>query len=300
MTGSLNGFLRHIHICNPVIREPFLPWLIDGQVAGWVRPGFANRLLEWDNYFHRASDGLVLSDSLASYEQRSAALAEVLETLSAELAAPLLGELYPVTASSRDQALCEVDRNFASYFGIRSFGQHMNAYVRKDGELLMWIGKRASDRKICPGKLDNMVAGGLPAGSPLISNLIKESDEEAGLSEQYARQAIPVGLVTYTRVTEHGLRPDVLYCYDLELPEDFVPRNLDGEVERFLLLPIKEVTEIVRRSDDFKLNCNLVLIDFLIRHGLIEPEDPDYLSIITGLRARLDFTAPMAYSVEEM
>ena len=27
-----------------------------------------------------------------------------------------------------------------------------------------------------------------------------------------------------------GLKPDVLFCYDLELPGDFVPRPQDGEV----------------------------------------------------------------------
>lgn len=27
-----------------------------------------------------------------------------------------------------------------------------------------------------------------------------------------------------------GLKPDVLFCYDLELPRDFVPTPLDGEV----------------------------------------------------------------------
>jgi hypothetical protein len=30
-----------------------------------------------------------------------------------------------------------------------------------------------------------------------------------------------------------------------------------------------------------------VIIDFLIRHGLISPDDPDYLALIQGLRAPL-------------
>ena len=34
----------------------------------------------------------------------------------------------------------------------------------------------------------------------------------------------------------------------------------------------------------FKFNCNLVLIDFFVRHGLIGPEDPDYVAICRGLR----------------
>ena len=99
-----------------------------------------------------------------------------------------------------------------------------------------------------------------------------------------AAKARPVGALSYNRVADRGFRPDVLYCYDIELPGDFQPRNTDGEVEEFLLLPIGEVMDIVRDTDDFKLNCNLVVIDFLVRHGLIGPEHEDYLAIVGGMR----------------
>ena len=84
-----------------------------------------------------------------------------------------------------------------------------------------------------------------------------------------------------------GFRRDVLYCYDLELPEDFVPQNTDGEVEAFMLLPLAEVAAIVHETDDFKLNCNLVIIDFLIRHGWLDPQTPEYLALVLGLRQPL-------------
>ncbi len=44
----------------------------------------------------------------------------------------------------------------------------------------------------------------------------------------------------------------------------------------------------VRTSDDFKFNVNLVLIDFALRHGLVTPDDPEYLQLVTGLRRGLD------------
>lgn len=31
-------------------------------------------------------------------------------------------------------------------------------------------------------------------------------------------------------MAEEGLKPDVLFCYDLQLPADFVPKPQDGEV----------------------------------------------------------------------
>jgi hypothetical protein len=45
--------------------------------------------------------------------------------------------------------------------------------------------------------------------------------------------------------------------------------------------------EIVRGSAQFKLNCNLVVMDFLVRHGYLSQESPDYLRIIQGLRSPL-------------
>ena len=53
-------------------------------------------------------------------------------------------------------------------------------------------------------------------------------------------------------------------------------------------MPIAEVAEIVRGSRDvFKFNCSLVVIDFLIRHGQIGPEHPEYFYLVTGLRGAI-------------
>ena len=109
-----------------------------------------------------------------------------------------------------------------------------------------------------------------------------------GVPQAMARRAVPVSVVSYRRVAERGLRRDVLYCYDLELPEDFEPRNTDGEVESFMCLPVEDVAQIVRDTDEFKLNCNLVIIDFLVRHGVIDPGMPGYLDLVLGLRQPLN------------
>ena len=96
---------------------------------------------------------------------------------------------------------------------------------------------------------------------------------------------VPVGAITYLMETEDGLKPDVMFCYDLELDASFTPRNTDGEIEGFELWPIRRLAERVRDTDDFKFNVNLVVIDFLIRHGYLKPDDePDYLALLAGLR----------------
>ncbi len=281
------SFLRHIQACNSPVEEPFLRWRIGSRVYGWVRPAFARHLQRFPAVFDVSEKGIQTPGGL-SQGALSERLADLARTLAAEgIVPPLLDEPYPVTAGGRGEAIASVDRVLAAYLGLRSFGQHLNGYVREGDRIMMWIGRRARDRLIFPGALDNLVAGGLPHAVSLQENLIKESWEEAGMPASLAQNAVPVGALSYNRVAERGFRPDVLYCYDIELPRDFEPRNTDGEVEKFMLLPIEQVMEIVHDSDEFKLNCNLVVIDFLVRHGLIGPSDPEYLDIVGGLRAPL-------------
>jgi len=88
--------------------------------------------------------------------------------------------------------------------------------------------------------------------------------------------------------TELGIRDDVLFVYDLETPADFVPKNQDGEIVQFELIPASAVLDRVRTSDDFKFNVNLVILDFALRHGMLRPDDPEYLDVATGLHRPLD------------
>jgi isopentenyldiphosphate isomerase len=284
------SYLRHIEACNPPLDEVFLPWWVDGQAVGWVRPAFMQELRRFPAVFEFADEHeLQLNPRLQSFVSRTEALEEVARELSAMGVTPgYMNEPYAVTAQGRESALCAVDRSAASHFGVRSFGQHLNGFVRREDGIHMWLGRRAHDRLLFPGALDNMVAGGLPHALGLQENLIKECGEEAGVPEALAREAVAVGAVSYNRVAERGFRRDVLYCYDLELPEDFVPVNTDGEVSEFLLLPLDEVAAIVRDTDEFKLNCNLVIIDFLIRHGWLAPQSEEYLALVLGLRRPLN------------
>jgi hypothetical protein len=78
----------------------------------------------------------------------------------------------------------------------------------------------------------------------------------------------------------------VLFNYDLELPPAFVPVNADGEIEEFFLWPIDRVIAELAGAANFKFNVAFVIIDFLIRHGFVGPEDADYLDLVRILRRR--------------
>ncbi len=61
------------------------------------------------------------------------------------------------------------------------------------------------------------------------------------------------------------------------------------------MLGVQEVARLVRETSEFKLNCNLVVIDFLLRHGFIGPEEEDYLELVSGLRQPLVGIRPASY-----
>ena len=147
---------------------------------------------------------------------------------------------------------------------------------------------RSKDKPTWPGMLDVMVGGAVSAGSSPSATLVQEAGEEAGIPDELARQALPVSCCSYRGTDERGfLKRDVLFCYDLELPWEFEPTAVDGEVESFERMSLSAVAEAVAYGQPaaFKPNCNLVVIDFLVRCGYLTPETPGYLRLLAELRS---------------
>jgi isopentenyldiphosphate isomerase len=283
--GVAMSYLDRIAECNRWHPERYRPFSVAGTVVGRVRHDFAERLAAFPEVFHVSEAAVILDPALDTVETRSAAVERVMRALAAEGAVPgWRNEVYPVGWRFGAPPFFTMERAAFPAMGLRAFGVHLNGYVREGGRLFMWIGRRAYDKHTYPGMLDNTVAGGQPYGLSLIDNLIKECKEEAAIPPELARQAVPVSAITYCAEEDGGLKPDVQFCYDLELPAGFTPHNTDGEIHEFYRWPIEKVAEIVRDTQEFKFNCNLVIIDFLVRHGLIPPDHPDYLDIVKGLR----------------
>jgi 8-oxo-dGTP pyrophosphatase MutT (NUDIX family) len=282
------SFLHHIASCNTYRAEAFRPLLLGATRIGWVRHDNAGVLQRFPAIF-RVSERDVALIAGGGFDALSEAVDGVIEALVAEgRIDKWRHEDFAVVPRWGQSPLFKLDRGAVSFFGIRSYGIHLNG-VRRDADALkLWIGRRAGDKKVAPDKLDNLVAGGIGYGHSLIETLIKEAAEEAALPQALAARALAVGALTYRMATAAGMREDVLFVFDLDIPADFTPRNTDGEIAAFHLLPAREIVARVRRSDDFKFNVNLVIIDFALRNGLITPDEPDYLAIVTGLRQPLD------------
>lgn len=247
--SDLRGYFKRVRSCNrgSELQTQFFPFLVEDEVVGYVHEGFINHLKKFQDVFTFMLDKdscavgahVKLHSSLKTPLDRTNAVGDIITCL---------GDLIP---------------------GIRNeaYGVHMNGYVVKNGQRFLWVGKRGDFKPTYPGMLDHLVAGGLPFGITCKENLVKECEEEAGIPRVIAEKAISVGAVSYMDIEGYRFKRDVLFCYDLELPSDFVPTNEDGEVDSFKLISVVHVANIIRRTEFFKPNCSLVIMDFLFRHG---------------------------------
>ena len=257
----MESLIRHIRACNnAVLPGRRLPVLVGGERVGWMLPDLARQAVALGAQQTDAGIGLA---------------ADQLQPLARELsergAFPWRGEAFDVRARPDGPVLGQLDRGALPKFGVRSVGVHVNGLV---GDRL-WVARRSKDKLLDPGKLDQLTAGGVPAGHTPEQTLLKEGEEEAGLPQDLTQRARHVGAIAYAMERDEGLRRDLLHCYDLEVPTDFHPDPHDDEVEAFELWPLDRVLDTVRYTDKFKFNVNLVLIDLLIRRGLVCGREAD-------------------------
>jgi len=281
--STTSGYVRHFVACNQYDATRFVPFTIKGQSYGLMSQELVTCVPDDSDIFLKTNEGISLHSRFQNFAECSEALSEATQWMAGIYNKPLRHEMYAVVENWGEDPVAEIDRVAVPWFGIRAWGIHVNGYVRKADGLHLWIGKRADDRPADPGKLDNMIGGGQPIGLTMEENLCKEAKEEAGIEASLATTARLAKTLSYQLERHDGMRRDTLFIYDLELPESFTPQNTDGEVASFTLMPLSDVAAIVRETDQFKFNCNLVIIDFMMRHGFLTPQDSDYRHLTSWL-----------------
>jgi 8-oxo-dGTP pyrophosphatase MutT (NUDIX family) len=262
----MNGLMRHIEAANNVTAHDGwggrLAFLIGDRPVGRVLPAFA--LVLAASGCRAGAAGVVL--------EAGAALPALAWRLAEAGHFRWRGEAFDVRAEGdwAGPVLSTIDRGALPLFGIAAQGVHVNGLVQRADGLHLWVARRSAAKALDPGKLDHLVAGGIGAGMSALETVVKEAWEEAGMAPGLAARACPAAFIGYDMVREEGLRRDRLHCFDLDVPEDFQPVARDGEVEAFVLWPMGEVLAVMRSSNDFKFNVNLVLIDLMMRKGFID------------------------------
>jgi 8-oxo-dGTP pyrophosphatase MutT (NUDIX family) len=198
---------------------------------------------------------------------------------------PIVGANYPVS----------IERYASTLFGIISRGAHLTVYTKTASGMKIWVPRRSPKLFTYPNCLDTTVAGGVAFGEGPFECVVREADEEASLPEDLVRkQVVHCGCISYVGLNDRGgggeaglIAPDIMYVYDLEVPEHVICKQNDGEVKEFYLMSIDQVKEGLAKAE-FKTNSALVMIDFFIRHGIITAEnEQNYAEIIARLHRRL-------------
>ncbi len=281
------AWLDRIKACQSWNTESY-GYLYDsrGRILGRPRKDFIDILMaDYKNIFCQENPyHIYFHKQFSTFEERTSIIKDILSDMQKKhhLFPLWRGEIWRASVDFYAAAEFNLERGTIAHFGVKAWGVHVNGFVRKKDGLYIWVAKRAAHKAAWPSKFDQIVAGGQPADISPIENVIKEAQEEANIPYHMAQKAQPCGAISYT-VDWQGLHRDEMFIFDLELPLDFDPKPIDGEVESFSLMPVAEVMELVEHTDKFKENSALVLIDFFIRHGYLTPEDPHYLKIVQGL-----------------
>ena len=240
----------------------------------------------------------------ADPDQQNRSIAETLDEARKKGTFEILNgwrdELYPINAASEFQV--SMERAASALFGIVTYGVHMTAYVRVQGLIKIWVPRRARKKQTYGGMLDNTVAGGISTGETPLECLVREAAEEASFPEQLVRSnAKACGAVSYFYIRDERaggepglLQPEVQLVYDMEVDKDIVPKPGDDEVEDFFLWTVEEVQQALAQGQ-FKPNCALVLIDFLVRHGILSVENErNLIEISSRTHRKIPFPVTIA------
>jgi len=282
--ASLLGFLKTACThASQLDREVLLtPFMAGEHAVGWLRPSFADQLRRWPHVFAFTPDAVMLRPE--SPQARTDALDAVTRELEKEGAIRGWRE-EPVAISHHYCApeLFRIERAATRHFGLIAYGSHLNGLTLRDGELHVWIARRSATKSVDPHRLDNLVGGRIAAGYTVEETMVKEAWEEAGITAAMMKPVKCAGAVRVEYTVPEGLHREILYVHDLWLQEHFVPVNQDGEVAALHCLPAAEVVEAIL-SGEFTLDAGAVMVESLIRNGIMQPEDPDYLDMIRLLR----------------
>jgi 8-oxo-dGTP pyrophosphatase MutT (NUDIX family) len=284
------SLLRQLRRYPAVNYGNYLRFIVAGQHVGWVRRDVAPHLARFADIFLQDDARIVLQPDLTDADARSVAMAKVLENLRTDGLVPgWRNEIYPVGRGFDQPVLLRMERAATPLFGVLSYGVNVNGLVQRADGLHVWIGRRSPHKQVDPNMLDLLAGGGQPLGISIEDNLIKECHEEAGVPAAMASQAKPVSVITLQIEATEGLRVGLQFNYDLYLPVDFQPRNTDGEVAEFKLMPVVELLDRLQTGDEFMYDIALAKIDLLIRHGFIGPDEPHYLDLLAGIRRPIMF-----------
>ncbi|KAL2759927.1 hypothetical protein ACRALDRAFT_1060100 [Sodiomyces alcalophilus JCM 7366] len=211
---------------------------------------------------------------------------------------PVLGASIPFSMPS----------DLVSLLGIVTSGAHLNVFHGKGSGMKIWLMRRGPSMSSYPNVYDQLVAGGTEPtkdadGGATIRREASEEIEnwEAKFPRWRETMTTPASTLQYHFVNPskvHPLpkphmrgmyEPGIRYVFDYEVSdpqEDFWAAESRMTVAG--PFSVSEV-EAFLKGNQFKPNCALVMVDFLMRKGAISPGIQGYEDLKNRLARKLPF-----------
>jgi 8-oxo-dGTP pyrophosphatase MutT (NUDIX family) len=240
----------------------WLPLVLDRRNCGWVAPDTARCLLQPPSPFELNGGRLALAGHSHDSQARSQAMHRAARRLyQAGIVRGWRSEQLDVW-SDDGESMAVIERAACRALGIETRSVQLNAF-RPDSSLV--VAQRAAHKLSDPNRWDNLAGGMIAAGEEDHEALVREAYEEGGL--RLAHLPVERGSrFRVQRMVAEGLMIETVQVFDVRLPADFVPANLDGEVCGFDTLPVGAAVDAIERGE-FTLQASMAILDTL-RRGL--------------------------------
>lgn len=242
--------------------------MVDGERVGSVDESHLAALQPWARWVEVREQAVVLT---APPQDREAMFLDLnLRLRELGVICAWRDEPFALFSPSSGKVLAVFERAAARFWGTLTLGAHCNGWVAgSDGQPeAVWIARRSPTKATDPGKLDNLVGGGVPFGQTPWEALLREGFEEAGLTPSQMARATPGRVIELDRDVPEGRQFERLHVFDLQLLEGEHPVNQDGEVAEVGLWPLDH-TCAAAATDEMTVDAALVMLDFLLRRKLL-------------------------------
>jgi 8-oxo-dGTP pyrophosphatase MutT (NUDIX family) len=256
---------------DPATRAPFFVAQAGAAplAVGSVAHAHLRALTRWPQWLHVEPHGVTLHCARAA---RAGAMATMHDTLRSEgLIVAWRDEAFPLFTVQGEPVGFSIERAATRFWGSLTLGAHCNGFVADahGRPERLWIARRSFSKATDPGKLDNLVGGGVPAGQSPRDTVVREAWEEAGLEPPLLQGLARGRMLRLLRDIPEGLQREWIHVYDLALPAGLTPRNQDGEVAELKLHALPQALALAA-SEEMTVDASLVTLDFALRRGLLD------------------------------
>lgn len=245
---------------------------LNDMPLGRLNPNWLTQVKkDWQGSIAEFSDGIGL------YADSWLALADSLQHLAFEwkqigLLKGWRDEKFNVF-DSNGEALFALERAAFRPFGLQSNAVHLNGITKINGKQYFWISKRSAGKAVDPNKFDNLVGGGIASDESVLHAMLREAEEEAGLTDKQLDNLAFHTCLHSIRPVSRGLHDEILHIFNIELPNDVQPENQDGEVASFQLMSIPQILQAML-SHEMMDDAQIVLLSAFQSLNLLRTDHP--------------------------